>query len=137
MFALDGVGAGDEDAEEPARHRGGVERREQPADDGHAIGLAAVNGRADVERGAGPGAIEQGQGQIDPRAVGKLDQLEGVADHLARGDGDVCHAPLRAHRRAPGTSMSRTAPAWTRATSSSSAVSMYSSGPPMLWTAGP
>src|SRR5438552_1467198 len=125
------------DADEPSRHPGGIERGEQPADDGHAIGLVAVDGRAQVKGRSGSGAVEQGEGQTHPHAVGKLDQLEAVTDHPARGNSNARDAPRLAHRRPPGTSMSRTAPAWTRATSSRSAVSMDSSGPPMLWTAGP
>src|SRR6185295_5710982 len=129
--ALDG------DADQAPRQGRRVDRRQDARGDRHAVGLVAVYGGAEVQGRSGPRAIDQGQRQPHERAVGHLGQIEARAGLAAWGDGDARDAPVAGHHTTSGTSMSTTAPAWTTATSSRSAVSMYSSGPPMLYTAGP
>src|SRR5215468_5357205 len=137
MIHLEGERVLDRDADETAGQRRGIHRGQHARRDGDTVGLVAVNGGSQVEGWTWPRAVYQRYRQPDERAVRKLRQLDRRPRARPWRHGDARNRPLAGHHAAPGAKRSRTAPRWTAATSRRSAVSVYSSGPPMLWTAGP
>src|SRR5215468_2777260 len=137
MIDLEGERVLDRNTDETAGQCSGIHGGQHAGRDSDTVGLVAVDGGSQVEGWTRPRAVYQRHRQPDERSVRKLRQLDRRPRARPGRHDDARNRPVADHHRAPGAKRSRTAPAWTAATSRRSAVSMYSSGPPMLWTAGP
>ena len=138
MVRVQGQRVLDQDADEAARERGRIDRRERAREQGHAADLVAVDARAEVEARARPRAVDQEQRAACTREpVGQLDRAGG------RGAGP-CPGERRRRRRASGSAITRRRRGSRgprrgarRRRRAAPRASMDSSGPPMPRTRGP